>query len=61
MTDTALDVCGCGKLPLKYGPITLNFKPDEFAKFAHDVERLAAYLTGKLVTATNRATVTVLA
>lgn len=39
-----LDVCGCGRLHLTYGAITLNFRRDEFLRFAHDVERLASYL-----------------
>ncbi len=49
--QTALAVCGCGRLHLTYGPVTLNFQRDEFVKFARDVDRLAAYLTDKLVTA----------
>lgn len=49
--QTALTVCGCGRLHLTYGPVTLNFQRDEFVKFARDVDRLAAYLTDKLVTA----------
>lgn len=36
--QTALAVCGCGRLHLTYGPITLNFQRDEFVKFARDVD-----------------------
>ena len=42
--QTTLDVCGCGRLHLTYGPVTLNFKRDEFVRFARDVGRLANYL-----------------
>ena len=43
-SQTTLDVCGCGRLHLTYGPVTLNFKRDEFVRFARDVGRLANYL-----------------
>jgi hypothetical protein len=43
---TALDVCGCGRLHLTYGAITLNFRREEFLRFAREVERLADYLAG---------------
>jgi hypothetical protein len=39
-----LDICGCGRLHLTYGPITLNFQREEFLRFARDVGRLANYL-----------------
>lgn len=42
--QTTLDVCGCGRLHLTYGPVTLNFQRDEFVRFARDVGRLANYL-----------------
>jgi hypothetical protein len=42
--QATLDVCGCGRLHLTYGPVTLNFKRDEFVRFARDVSRLANYL-----------------
>jgi hypothetical protein len=42
--QTTLDVCGCGRLHLTYGPITLNFEREEFVRFARDVGRLASYL-----------------
>lgn len=42
--QTTLDVCGCGRLHLTYGAVTLNFKRDEFVRFARDVGRLANYL-----------------
>lgn len=41
---TMLDVCGCGRLHLTYGSVTLNFQRDEFVRFARDVGRLAEYL-----------------
>lgn len=41
---TTLDVCGCGRLHLTYGPVTLNFQRDDFVRFARDVGRLADYL-----------------
>jgi hypothetical protein len=43
---TMLDVCGCGRLHLTYGAVTLNFQREEFLRFARDVERLADYLAG---------------
>ena len=43
---TMLDVCGCGRLHLTYGVITLNFRREEFLRFAREVERLADYLAG---------------
>lgn len=43
---TMLDVCGCGRLHLTYGAITLNVRREEFLRFAREVERLADYLTG---------------
>jgi hypothetical protein len=42
--QTTLDVCGCGRLHLTYGPVTLNFQREEFLRFARDVGRLANYL-----------------
>lgn len=42
--QTTLDVCGCGRLHLTHGPVTLNFQREEFLRFARDVGRLANYL-----------------
>jgi hypothetical protein len=43
-SQTTLDVCGCGRLHLTFGTVTLNFQRDEFVRFARDVGRLANYL-----------------
>lgn len=37
-----LVLCGCGKLHLTYGPVTLHLTRDEFLVFADSVRRLAA-------------------
>jgi hypothetical protein len=37
-----LVLCGCGKLHLTYGPITLHLTRDEFLVLADSVRRLAA-------------------
>jgi hypothetical protein len=42
--QAALNVCGCGRLHFTYGPITLHFEREEFAKFAGEVGRLAVML-----------------
>lgn len=42
--QTALNVCGCGRLHLTYGPITLHFEAIEFTLFAADVARIVAHL-----------------
>jgi hypothetical protein len=35
-----LNVCGCGRLHLTYGPITIHFKPDDFLAFGEAVTQL---------------------
>lgn len=37
-----LALCGCGRLHLTCGPVTLHFTRDEFVVFAESVRRLAA-------------------
>ncbi len=32
-----LNVCGCGRLHVTYGPITLHFEPDDFLAFGEAV------------------------
>jgi len=36
-----LVLCGCGKLHLTYGAVTLHLTRDEFLVFAESVQRLA--------------------
>ena len=36
----ALNVCGCGRLHLLCGPVTLHFEPLEFAAFAQTIGQL---------------------
>jgi hypothetical protein len=42
--EAALSMCGCGRLHFTYGPITLHFDREEFARFVHEVSRLARTL-----------------
>ena len=35
-----LNVCGCGRLHIPYGPITLHFEPEEFLAFGEAVTQL---------------------
>lgn len=37
-----LVLCGCGRLHVTCGPVTLHFDRDEFLVFADSVSRLAA-------------------
>ncbi|MCC6141396.1 MAG: hypothetical protein IT389_12375 [Nitrospira sp.] len=37
-----LVLCGCGRLHVTCGPVTLHFQREEFLAFADGVERLAA-------------------
>ncbi|HXF91735.1 MAG TPA: hypothetical protein VNK46_03170 [Nitrospiraceae bacterium] len=39
-TRATLNVCGCGRLHLTYGPITLHFEPDEFLAFGEAVTQM---------------------
>lgn len=39
-----LNVCSCGRLHFTYGPVTLHFEREEFAKFAVEVGRLAVMI-----------------
>ena len=43
--QATLDVCGCGRLHLTYGALTLHFERDEFVQFAHELEHMSQYLT----------------
>lgn len=45
-----LEMCGCGRLYLTYGPLTVAFRYAEFVKFARNVARLADTATEKLGT-----------
>lgn len=40
-----LVLCGCGRLHVTCGPVTLHFNRDEFLAFASSVGRLAAVVT----------------
>jgi hypothetical protein len=42
--EAVLHLCGCGKLHLTYGPLTLHFEQAEFIRFAGEVGRLATRL-----------------
>lgn len=42
--QTALNICGCGRLHFSYGPLTLHFERDEFLTFAGEVVKLVAQL-----------------
>ncbi len=35
-----LNVCGCGRLHVTYGPITLHFEPEEFLAFGEALTQL---------------------
>lgn len=39
-----LAVCGCGRLHVTYGSITLHFEREEFQVFADSIGRLASML-----------------
>ncbi|CAE6742153.1 MAG: hypothetical protein H8K06_15525 [Nitrospira sp.] len=45
-----LEMCGCGRFYLTYGPVTVAFKYAEFVKFARNVARLADTAVEKLGT-----------
>ncbi len=45
-----LEMCGCGRFYLTYGPMTVAFKHAEFVKFARNVARLADTAVEKLGT-----------
>lgn len=45
-----LEMCGCGRVYLTYGPVTVAFKYAEFVKFARNVMRLADTAIEKLGT-----------
>ncbi len=36
-----LEMCGCGRIYLTYGPVTVAFKYAEFVRFARNVAKLA--------------------
>lgn len=40
-----LVLCGCGRLHITCGPVTLHFDREEFLAFADSVGRLAAIVT----------------
>lgn len=40
-----LVLCGCGKIHVTWGSITLHFMRDEFQAFAESIRRLAAIMT----------------
>jgi len=42
--QTKLALCGCGKLHVTYGAVTLHFEREEFVQFADSIGRLAAML-----------------
>ncbi len=42
--QTALNICGCGRLHFSYGPLTLHFEREEFLAFAGEVAKLVAQL-----------------
>ncbi|MBA5867861.1 MAG: hypothetical protein GDA67_14300 [Nitrospira sp. CR1.3] len=42
--QTKLVLCGCGKLHVTYGSVTLHFEREEFVLFAESIGRLAAML-----------------
>lgn len=42
--QSKLAVCGCGRLHLTYGSITLHFDREEFQVFADSIGRLASML-----------------
>lgn len=43
--QATLDVCGCGRLHLTYGALTLHFEREEFMRFARELEHMSQYLT----------------
>lgn len=43
-----LEMCGCGRIYLTYGPVTVAFKHAEFVRFARNVARLADTAVEKL-------------
>lgn len=45
-----LEMCGCGRIHLTYGPVTVAFKYAEFVRFARNVARLADTAVEKLGT-----------
>jgi len=42
--QSKLAVCGCGRLHVTYGSITLHFDKEEFQIFADSIGRLASML-----------------
>ena len=40
--QTKLVLCGCGRLHMTCGSVTLHFSREEFLAFAHSVTRIAA-------------------
>lgn len=36
-----LEMCGCGRFHMTYGPVTVAFKYAEFVRFARNVGKLA--------------------
>lgn len=42
--QSKLAVCGCGRLHVTYGSITLHFDREEFQVFAESIGRLASML-----------------
>lgn len=46
----ALEMCGCGRIYLTYGPVTVAFKHTEFVRFARNAARLADTVVEKLET-----------
>lgn len=49
--QATLNVCGCGRLHLTYGGMTLHFERDEFMRFAHDLGQMSHDLTNRQVMA----------
>lgn len=43
-----LEMCGCGRIHLTYGAVTVAFKQAEFVRFARNVARLADAAVHKL-------------
>jgi len=46
----ALEKCGCGRIYLTYGPVTVAFKHAEFVRFVRNVARLTDTVVEKLET-----------
>ncbi|MGC3975758.1 MAG: hypothetical protein QM771_15460 [Nitrospira sp.] len=47
-----LEMCGCGRFYLTYGPVTVAFKLEEFVSFARNVARLADTAVEKIAKTT---------